>query len=274
MPPNPPPISVGTTLTLDSGIARTAAVSERMPKAPCVQVQMVNRPSGDQTAVDAWGSMYPWCTVSVSNSLSTITWAWANPFSTSPSLCWMCPAIFPFTPVSSPLANRSTRKWVVMLWCRGGASAFRGIVQREHRGQHLVVHFYQPCCLFSDMGVDGSHRGHSMALIKSALSPGHHMLPQPGGRSPASGRSRWGGRRSGGSPGRWLPRPRPGSASALPVVDGPDAGVGVGASQDFAVHHARQSGVSPILGGAGHFFHAVVADGSSAQHAILAQGLA
>src|SRR5271156_1473341 len=37
LPPNPPPISAGTTLILPSGIRRTCAVSERTVKVPCVE---------------------------------------------------------------------------------------------------------------------------------------------------------------------------------------------------------------------------------------------
>lgn len=66
MPPNPPPISMGTTLTEDSVMPRTRAVSVRMPKGAWELHQMVSRPPGDffwpsgtHQAVAFCGSIYP-----------------------------------------------------------------------------------------------------------------------------------------------------------------------------------------------------------------------
>ena len=42
---------------MSSGTPQMAAVELRMAKEPCVQVQTVRRPSTDQVAVEAWGSM-------------------------------------------------------------------------------------------------------------------------------------------------------------------------------------------------------------------------
>ena len=49
-PPNPPPISIGTTLIRDTGISNKPATASRMPKCPCELHQIVNRPSGDHDA--------------------------------------------------------------------------------------------------------------------------------------------------------------------------------------------------------------------------------
>ena len=85
MPPKPPPTSIGTTVTPPAGIWSISASVSRMPNAPWVQVQTVSRPSGPQSAVELWGSMYPWCAVEVSNSPSTMTSADSKPASTSPN---------------------------------------------------------------------------------------------------------------------------------------------------------------------------------------------
>ena len=55
--PNPPPISMGTTFTWDSGTPMIAAVWDRMLNNPWVLVQTVTRPSADHMAVETWGSM-------------------------------------------------------------------------------------------------------------------------------------------------------------------------------------------------------------------------
>ena len=51
LPPNPPPISSGTTFILDTGTPNTVATVSRMPKCPWLEHQTVILPSGFQYAV-------------------------------------------------------------------------------------------------------------------------------------------------------------------------------------------------------------------------------
>ena len=57
LPPNPPPISIGVTLMLETGIWRIVAVTSRTTKAPWVEHQMCSRPSWFHRAVTLWGSI-------------------------------------------------------------------------------------------------------------------------------------------------------------------------------------------------------------------------
>ena len=63
-----------------------------MPKCPWLLHQTVSLPSADQEAVAFWGSMYPWWTVWVRYSRSTITSAASNPLSRSPNVWCSWPA--------------------------------------------------------------------------------------------------------------------------------------------------------------------------------------
>ena len=56
-PPNPPPISIGTTVTLDTSSPSTLAVLSRMPKCPWLLHQIVRCPSCVHHAVPFCGSM-------------------------------------------------------------------------------------------------------------------------------------------------------------------------------------------------------------------------
>ena len=58
-PPNPPPISMGITLTLDVGMPSIFEVSSRTLKSCWVLVHTVTYPSVPHITVEACGSMYP-----------------------------------------------------------------------------------------------------------------------------------------------------------------------------------------------------------------------
>ena len=57
LPPNPPPISMGTTFTADEDTPRTLAVFSPIWKWPCELHHTVSLPSGVHQAVALWGSM-------------------------------------------------------------------------------------------------------------------------------------------------------------------------------------------------------------------------
>ena len=76
---------------------------------------MVIWPSAFQTAVAAWGSMYPWCTVAVVTSCSTTTSARWKALSGSPSTNWKCLATLEWMSVFWPSES------VVRSSCRRGA---------------------------------------------------------------------------------------------------------------------------------------------------------
>ena len=57
LPPNPPPISIGMTLMLETGIPRMLAHWSLTLKWPWLLDQMVSLPSGLHIAVPAWGSI-------------------------------------------------------------------------------------------------------------------------------------------------------------------------------------------------------------------------
>ena len=57
LPPKPPPISIGTTFTLDSGMPSTAEIWSRNAKSCCVLHHTVSSPSRFQYAVAECGSM-------------------------------------------------------------------------------------------------------------------------------------------------------------------------------------------------------------------------
>ena len=57
LPPKPPPISQGMTVTLPMGTCRTSATWERIWKAPWVLTQTVIEPSCFHRTVVLWGSM-------------------------------------------------------------------------------------------------------------------------------------------------------------------------------------------------------------------------
>ena len=56
-PPNPPPISIGTTLIREIGTPSSPPSWSRAAKAPCVLVQTVMCPSAFQWAVALCGSI-------------------------------------------------------------------------------------------------------------------------------------------------------------------------------------------------------------------------
>ena len=57
LPPNPPPISIGVTLTWETGNRRILETVARTWNEPCVLVQMFNCPSEFQNAVVLCGSI-------------------------------------------------------------------------------------------------------------------------------------------------------------------------------------------------------------------------
>src|SRR5437763_14529834 len=57
LPPKPPPISIGTTFTLETGTRRSSAVCCRALNEPCVLIQTVILPSAFHRAVALCGSM-------------------------------------------------------------------------------------------------------------------------------------------------------------------------------------------------------------------------
>jgi hypothetical protein len=66
----------------------------------------------------------------------------------------------------------------------------------------------------------------------------------------------------------------PGQGFSFAGVDGPDAGMGMGAAEDFAMQQPRQLNIGPEPGAASNLVQAVMANGPGAHHFELAWTLA
>ncbi len=142
-----------------------------------------------------------------------------------------------------------------------------GIHHVHHRGQVLVLHPDELDGLLGHVGVDSGHRRHGMALVEhlvagqdvvalelETLVSVAELLAGEGGEGKVPCRHH---------------RLDAGVSLGLAGVDGLDAGMGVGAAQDFTMQQAGELDVGAVLGASGDFIHTVGPDGALADDLVL-----
>ena len=148
-----------------------------------------------------------------------------------------------------------------------GRIGLEGVVEGEDRGKNFVVHLDQAHGLFRDVRVGRRHRRQSVAFVQY-LVVGHHVLRHQAdvalGLRQVHDLVFNNGKVLGGSNSK---HPRQGLGFA--GINGPDAGMSMGAAQDLAVQHPRQLSIRTVLRRAGHLLQTVVADGPGANYLVL-----
>ena len=149
-----------------------------------------------------------------------------------------------------------------------GRSRSHGLIGGESGGQHLPVHVNQRQRFLGQMGRIGDNRSDGMTLVQSLLA-GHDVAAVKAVVDRGAfflvldfcGRL---GEVCGCNDGVDA-RQRQGATG----VDATDAGVGVGAAQDFPVEHTRQVDVGGVTGAAHHLVGAVVAHRAGTHDAVV-----
>ena len=149
--------------------------------------------------------------------------------------------------------------------------SFQSLAPVQGHRQDFVVHLNQGQGFLSDMGIGGGDGGDGVAAIEG-FAVGQDVFGDDAGVLlgvfVVDGRAflddgKVGGRGHGHYAGQGF---GPGG------VDAADAGVSVGAAEDFAVEHSGQVQVGAETGGPGYFVKTVVAGGTGADHAVFAGG--
>ena len=147
---------------------------------------------------------------------------------------------------------------------RAGGHGGRG---GQRRRQNFVVNVNQRQRFLGQVGRIGGDGGDGVAAVEG-LFPRHHIAAV---KAVVDGGAfllvfDFGGHGGEIGAGDHGVDARPGQSAA--GVNAPDAGVGVGAAQDFAVQHPRQMDVGGVTGAAHHLVRAVVAHRAGADHAV------
>ena len=147
----------------------------RHPKELWVQVQMVRRPSGDQTAVEAWG-----LDVTLVDRLGLELpldddVGLGEPLLDVAQLVLNVAGDVALDPGVLAPGEAGHPEVGGHLVVEDGSVVIQSVVQGQHRGQHFVVHFDELGRLVRHVGVDGGHRRDGVALVED-LFPGHDVL--------------------------------------------------------------------------------------------------
>ena len=149
-----------------------------------------------------------------------------------------------------------------------GRIGLHGLADVQDRRQHFVVDLDQVEGCFSHVGIEGATAAiawpmYSTFWLARMLSAIIRALPLGLGKidDPVL---------DDGEVFEGAHRIHAGQGLGLAGVNGMDAGMGMGAAQDFAVQHAGQVDIGPEFGPAGHLVQTIVADGPGAHHGVVA----
>ena len=146
-----------------------------------------------------------------------------------------------------------------------GSIVLHGVGCVQHRGENLVVYVDEGERLFGQVRAGGGHRRHCVPLVQGLFAGQHVPAVEPVvHHRPLFLVDHLGGdfRQVGGGDDGFHPRQsqRPGR------VDTPDAGMGVGATQNLAVQHPGQVDIGGVTGPAHHLVGSVMPDRTGAHH--------